>query len=171
MRRTGSLFMSLVPILLVGLALLSPPLLTYALPTANFRATHSPATSVAINTTERILVGGVVLTVELALTGQEQQRGLSGRNSLPSNQGMLFVFDHQDNWSFWMYDMKFPLDIIWFDSSRRAVYLEPNLPPCTQMNCPVITPDLQAMYVLEVNAGFAAAHHITLVTTFAVLGS
>lgn len=170
MRNTKNLFVCIVPILLLGLALVSPPLPTYGLPTGNFRATHSPETKVANDTTERILIGGVVLTVVLAITGQEQQRGLSGRTSLPSNQGMLFVFDHQDYWSFWMYDMKFPLDIIWFDSSRRAVYLEPNLPPCTQMNCPVITPDLQAMYVLEVNAGFAAAHHITLGATFVVLG-
>jgi uncharacterized membrane protein (UPF0127 family) len=162
--------MILVPILLVGLALLSPSLLTYALPTAKFRAAFSPATNVASNATERILIGGVVLTVELALTGPEQQRGLSGRTSLSSNQGMLFVFVYQDYWSFWMYDMKFPLDIIWFDSSRRAVYLEPNLPLCTQLNCPVITPDLQARYVLEVNAGFAAAHNITLGKTFVVLG-
>jgi uncharacterized membrane protein (UPF0127 family) len=153
--------MILVPILLVGLALLSPSLLTYALPTAKFRAAFSPATNVASNATERILIGGVVLTVEL---------GLSGRTSLSSNQGMLFVFVYQDYWSFWMYDMKFPLDIIWFDSSRRAVYLEPNLPLCTQLNCPVITPDLQARYVLEVNAGFAAAHNITLGKTFVVLG-
>src|SRR5208282_2732770 len=64
----------------------------------------------------RIMIGGVVLTVELAATATAQERGLSGRASMPSNEGMLFVFDHPSYWSFWMTDMKFPLDIIWFNS-------------------------------------------------------
>lgn len=168
MRRIECLSVFLLPILLLGLL---NPVPIYARPTSGFSAAYTSTANAAGNATERILLGGVVLTVELARTGLEQQRGLSGRSSLPRTQGMLFVFDHQDYWSFWMYEMEFPLDIIWFDSSRRAVYLEPNLPPCTQMNCPVITPDLQAMYVLEVNAGFAATHNITLGTTFTVLGS
>jgi uncharacterized membrane protein (UPF0127 family) len=79
---------------------------------------------------------------------------------------MLFVFDHEDYWAFWMIDMKFPLDIIWFNSARQVVWTEPDLRPCPPSNCPVIMPNAKAMYVLEVNAGFITAHHITLGTTF-----
>ncbi len=79
---------------------------------------------------------------------------------------MLFVFDHEDYWGFWMIDMKFPLDIIWFNSAKQAVWTEPDLKPCPTYDCPVLMPNVKAMYVLEVNAGFIAAHHITLGTTF-----
>jgi uncharacterized membrane protein (UPF0127 family) len=65
--------------------------------------------------------------------------------------------------------MKFPLDIIWFNSIRQVVWVEPNLSPCTPMNCPEVTPETKAMYVLEVNSGFVAAHHIKLGTTFVFL--
>ncbi|MGD0423141.1 MAG: DUF192 domain-containing protein [Candidatus Bathyarchaeia archaeon] len=119
----------------------------------------------------RILVGNVLLVVEIANTPSAQQKGLSGRTSLPSDHGMLFVFDHEDYWGFWMVDMNFPLDIIWFNSSRQVVFIEQNLPPCTPQNCPVFTPDLKAMYVLEVNAGFVTAHQIGLGTTFTFLNT
>jgi uncharacterized membrane protein (UPF0127 family) len=116
-----------------------------------------------------IMINGVMLTVELAETPGAQEKGLSGRQSLPSDHGMLFIFDHEDNWGFWMVDMRFPLDIIWFNSNRQAVFFEQDLSPCTPQYCPVYTPDAKAMYVLEVNAGFVAAHQITLGTTFMFL--
>ncbi len=116
--------------------------------------------------TNQIVIAGVNLTVEIAKTMSAQERGLSGRPALPIDHGMLFDFDHQDYWTFWMIDMKFPLDIIWFNSAHQVVYFAQNLPPCTPDNCPDYTPDSAAMYVLEVNAGFVAAHHITLGTYF-----
>ena len=121
--------------------------------------------------TSRIMFGNVTLIVEIAKTPAAQQKGLSGRTSLASDHGMLFVFDHEDYWGFWMVDMKFPLDIIWFNSNRQTVFIEQNLPPCTPQNCPVFTPNVKAMYVLEVNAGFVVAHQITLGTTFTFLGT
>ena len=130
---------------------------------ANAAPTASSNNSTA---TDQIMIGAVNLTVEIAKTMSAQERGLSGRPSLPIDHGMLFVFDHQDYWTFWMIDMKFPLDIIWFNSAHEVVYFVQNLPPCTPDNCPDYTPDTAAMYVLEVNAGFVAAHHITLGTNF-----
>ena len=116
--------------------------------------------------TDQIMITGVNLTVEIAKTPSAQEEGLSGRSTLPIDHGMLFVFDHQDYWTFWMIDMKFPLDIIWFNSAHQVVFFIQNLPPCTPDNCPTYTPDAAAMNVLEVNAGFVATHHITLGTTF-----
>lgn len=116
--------------------------------------------------TTQIAIAGVNLTVEVAKTTPAQEKGLSGRTSLPIDHGMLFVFDHPDYWAFWMIDMKFPLDIIWFNSARQVVYYVQNLQPCTPDNCPTFTPDATATYVLEVNAGFITTHHIKLGTTF-----
>ncbi|MGA2783904.1 MAG: DUF192 domain-containing protein [Candidatus Bathyarchaeia archaeon] len=122
--------------------------------------------SVSQHKTSHIIISGTLLTVELAETPPAQEKGLSGRPSLPDDHGMLFVFDHQDYWGFWMIDMKFHLDIIWFDSNRQVVFIESNLSPCTTQNCPVFTPNAKALYVLEVNAGFVAAHQLTYGTSF-----
>lgn len=115
----------------------------------------------------KITFAGVTLTVELATTPAEQEQGLSDRNSMPPDQGMLFVFSQEAQWGFWMHEMRFPLDIIWFNASRQAVFIEQNLPPCTPSACPVYTPIANAMFVLEVNAGFAATNGVTLGESFA----
>jgi uncharacterized membrane protein (UPF0127 family) len=119
--------------------------------------------------TARIVLSDVTLTVEIAETQPEWTQGLSGRNSMASDQGMLFIFDHEAKWSFWMKDVKFPLDIIWFNSNRQVVYVEHDLSPCSSQNCPVFTPPSNARYVLEVNAGFAATHNISIGDTFIFL--
>ena len=123
------------------------------------------------STKAHITIAGVILSVEIARNATTQTRGLSGRASLDNDSGMLFVFDHEDYWSFWMVDMKFPLDIIWFNSNRQVVWVEPNLQPCTSMNCLELTPESPAMYVLEVNAGFVTTHQIKLGTTFTFDGT
>jgi uncharacterized membrane protein (UPF0127 family) len=114
----------------------------------------------------RIEFRGVVLNVELAKTSEDQQRGLGYRDSMAPDHGMLFVFNSEDTWGFWMSGMRFPLDIIWFDSQRHAVYIEQGLVPCTPQSCPIYTPTVKAMYVLEVNAGFVQAHDVSLGDTF-----
>ena len=116
--------------------------------------------------TARIEFGGVTLTVEIAKSTADQQKGLSDRDSMASNHGMLFVFDTEANWGFWMNGMRFSLDIIWFDSQRHVVYIEQGLAPCTPQDCPIYSPPLAAMYVLEVNAGFVKNHNIVSGDTF-----
>lgn len=140
--------------------------------TVTVGSNHSSAKSFSsTNSTAHILIGGVHLTVILVTTLPAQERGLSGLPSLPHDEGMLFVLDHEDYWAFWMFNMSFRLDIIWFNTARQVVWTEPNLKPCPPSNCPVIMPPVKSMYVLEVNAGFIAANHITLGTTFSFSNS
>ncbi len=116
--------------------------------------------------TVQIKFAGVVLNVELAKTQAEQAKGLSGRDSLPADHGMLFVFDNEDYWAFWMNGMRFPLDIIWFNAGRQTVFIEQSLQPCPPDACPSFAPSAKAMYVLEVNAGFVVNHNVSLGDTF-----
>ncbi|MCX8009506.1 MAG: DUF192 domain-containing protein, partial [Patescibacteria group bacterium] len=51
--------------------------------------------------------------MELFDTQEKRTRGLSGRDFLPENKGMLFIFEKPDYYTFWMKEMKFPLDFIW----------------------------------------------------------
>jgi len=135
--------------------------------------TLSPVSNTAATTlqTVKIKFAGVILVVELATTPAEQQRGLSGRDSMPDDHGMLFVFSQEGQWGFWMIDMKFPLDIIWFNSTMQVVFIEQNLSPCTPAGCPVFTPPVNATYVLEVNSGFVRTHGVSLGDSFVFIQS
>ena len=115
------------------------------------------------------MFGGVVLTVEIATTPSDQEKGLSERDSMAPDHGMLFVFNSEGMWGFWMKGMRFSLDIIWFDSQRRAVFMEQDLPPCSLENCPIYTPPMNTLFVLEVNAGFVSARNIAIGDTFSYL--
>jgi len=119
--------------------------------------------------TARIELDGVMLTVELATTPAAQQQGLSNRDSMPTDHGMLFVFNQEAEWGFWMREMRFSLDMIWFNANRQAVFIEHDLPPCTPSICTVYTPSVNAIYVLEVNAGFVRANSVKLGDSFSFI--
>jgi uncharacterized protein len=76
---------------------------------------------------------------------------------------MLFVFDTAREHSFWMKNMKFPIDIIWLNSDKTVVHIEHNLQPCSfDTFCTTYKPDNNnnSLYVLETVAGFAEKHDI-----------
>lgn len=119
-----------------------------------------PAASVAPAPPAVSIGGGAAVPVELALTGAQRSRGLSGRESLPAGSGMLFVFDQPNKSGFWMPEMRFSLDIIWIGADCRLVHIEAEVPhpaPDTpRSELPIYAPDAPGQYVLEVNAGDAA---------------
>lgn len=93
-------------------------------------------------------------------TSQTRARGLMGRQSLPEDKGMLFIFDRLDRYSFWMKDTLIPLDMLWLDEYERVVFTAFKVPPCVADPCPVIRPEASAKYVLELSAGTAARTNI-----------
>lgn len=95
--------------------------------------------------------------VETAKTEPERIKGLQGRKSLGRDEGMLFIFETSERHGFWMKDTLLPLDIIWLDADKRIVEIIPRVPPCVADPCPVYAPKSTALYVLEINAGMAAA--------------
>ncbi|MCS7110170.1 MAG: DUF192 domain-containing protein [Candidatus Caldarchaeum sp.] len=95
-----------------------------------------------------------VFYVEVAKTDAERSRGLSGRPYLPEDAGMFFVFERPGKYGFWMYEMRFSIDIVWLDESKQVVHIVEKALPCIPTQaCPVFVPDKEAKYVLEVNAG------------------
>ena len=75
------------------------------------------------------------------------------RKELDKNKGMLFIFDKEGIYPFWMKNTLIPLDIIWIDSNDKVVFISQNVQPCKNLICPSIFPTVKAKYVLEVNAG------------------
>lgn len=92
--------------------------------------------------------------VELAKTGEERSQGLMFRRNMELDGGMLFIFDSEREYPFWMKNTFIPLDIIWISKDKEVVFIERNTQPC-QEECPSIEPGERAQYVLEINTGMA----------------
>lgn len=106
-------------------------------------------------------IGGIELLVDLATTSEDQSKGLSIKDNMSELNGMLFVFDTLKKHSFWMKDMKFPIDIIWIDENHKIVHIEKKLEPCLFLiPCPSFSPEHDSLYVLEVVANFTNKYNI-----------
>jgi uncharacterized protein len=103
--------------------------------------------------------GRVTVPVEVADTNEERSQGLMFRESLPENDGMLFVFDEEAPRTFWMKNTKIPLDMI-FIGSDMVVDQVTTAQPCVADPCAVYPSIQPVQYVVEVNAGFAKEHGI-----------
>jgi uncharacterized membrane protein (UPF0127 family) len=83
-------------------------------------------------------------------------RGLMFRDEMPSGNGMLFVHDREEPQAYWMKNTHIPLDILYFDTGRRLVSQQRDVPPCSLGDaCPAYPSVAPARYVLELNAGQA----------------
>lgn len=101
-----------------------------------------------------IAIDNKTFALILAVTPQEQAKGLGYRQSLPKNEGMLFLFPHPYYEAFWMKGMEFPLDIIYIKNDHIiSIYQNLSNPTEQHQETPTITPSLPANSVLEINAG------------------
>ena len=95
-----------------------------------------------------IEIGDKQYNVRIAITDEEQSDGLKNIDKLFDNEGMLFVFDKEDQVSMWMEDTVIPLDVIFIDEDYNVVKVQQGVPKSKEL----ITSD-NTKYVLEVNAG------------------
>ncbi len=98
--------------------------------------------------------------MDLAITARARMVGLSGRESLDEDRGLLFIFDQPGIYSFWMKDMNFPIDIIWISSDLKIVYIKPDASPLYYPE--TYKPEADAQYVLEVVAGFSEKNNLKI---------
>ncbi|HEX2792373.1 MAG TPA: DUF192 domain-containing protein [Candidatus Paceibacterota bacterium] len=93
-------------------------------------------------------------SIEVADTEALREQGLSARDSLGDDSGMLFVFPASGLHGFWMKDMRFSIDMLWLDDAGAIVHVVSNAAPETYPE--IFTPPAPARYVLEVPAGYTA---------------
>jgi len=103
-----------------------------------------------------VAIGGKHFKVEIADSREKQALGLMFRDSMPADQGMLFIFPNEAPRSFWMKNTRIPLDIMYFDKDLEMVSISADTPPCRVSRCPSYPSKAPAMYVLELNAGTAS---------------
>ncbi len=94
-----------------------------------------------------------IFKLYIAKSSKEKEIGLSKYNNLPQDYGMLFPFERSDYYSFWMKDMKFPIDIIFIRKNRIVTIYSNISPPKTKNESLIIfKPKTAADTVLEINA-------------------
>ena len=115
-------------------------------------------------------VGGKTFKLTYVATNQSAlAKGLMGAK-VTSSTFELFVFPSAGYYSFWMYGVNSSLDIMWLDTPPGSdagtfVYLALDAPPChLSVACTTYQPTMKADYVIEAQAGFAAANGIEVGT-------
>lgn len=106
---------------------------------------------------------GVSLKVEMATTPQQKEHGLMGRTSLTMNQGMLFVFQPEQQLSFWMKNTLIQLSIGFFRENKTLIEIkdmEPIHGPVRDELLPRYVSTEPAMYALEVPKGWFSKNKI-----------
>lgn len=99
-----------------------------------------------------------LITIEIADTIQTQTIGLMNRKELCEKCGMLFIFEKEEQQSFWMDNTLISLDMIFMDSGGKIVTIHQNTKPLQRY--PTYNSKLPAKYVLEVNAGFSQRNNL-----------
>ena len=127
-------------------------------PTAEPTATPIPTPTPLPDGLVKAVIGRETFILELAITAAERSRGLSNREFLADDGGMLFVFAQESTLSFWMKETLIPLDILFLDQERRIVNIHTMHPqpgvPTGQLT--LYRSSAPAQYAVEVNAGIAA---------------
>jgi uncharacterized membrane protein (UPF0127 family) len=114
------------------------------------------------NTLVVTLPDGFEVRSEIMTHPEDMVRGMMFRDSLAEDRGMIFLHGEPGKYTYWMYQVKVPLDIIWMDTKGRIVEISANTPPCetNASECPKFGGNEGAAIVLELKAGSAAKHNL-----------
>jgi uncharacterized membrane protein (UPF0127 family) len=103
-----------------------------------------------------LYVGMHRLKTELAIEPKDRATGLMWRESMPDNQGMLFVFEDHAIHCFWMRNTLIPLSIAFLRDDGSIVNIADMQPQLDTGHCPAEP----VRYALEVNQGWFAKRNI-----------
>ncbi|MBT3218709.1 MAG: DUF192 domain-containing protein [Proteobacteria bacterium] len=103
-----------------------------------------------------VRVGDVPVKVELATTPDTRSLGLKHRDSMPQDEGMLFMYPQTHLRSFWMQDTRIPLSIAFADEDGKIVRIA-DMSPFSTDRVPSLYP---VRYALEMNKGWFAKNGV-----------
>jgi len=101
--------------------------------------------------------GGAKVEAELARNEHDVTRGLMYRTEMPADHGMLFQMPRREEQIFWMRNTCLSLDMLFLDDDGTVIGVLERVPILNEAPRTVRKP---SRYVLEVNAGWAAAHGV-----------
>ena len=108
------------------------------------------------------LPDGYAVQARVADTPEKQEKGLMFVKKLPENEGMLFVFEQEEDQAFWMKNTLIDLDMVFIGADKRVTSVAEQVP-----HSYTYTPDDEVayalgygQYVLELAAKTAARHGV-----------
>ena len=104
----------------------------------------------------RLSAGMHVLNVEVARSPQEHSIGLMFRKSMPTNDGMLFIFERPGQQCFWMKNTLLPLSVAFISDDGSIANIDEMEPQTLDSHCST----KEVRYVLEMNSGWFAKRGI-----------
>lgn len=107
---------------------------------------------------KEISIGESTFQVTVADDRKEREKGLSGTEQLLPEEGKLFIFDYEYTHGFWMKDMSYAIDIVWFNKEYELVHVAENVQPESYPE--VFSPTTDALYVVELLAGTVEKHNL-----------
>ncbi len=108
--------------------------------------------------TVEMLVGGRLVTVEIADNDASRQQGLMYRDSMPEMHGMIFVFEADQMLSFWMKNTKIPLAIAYISSNGQIREIH-EMEPLSQR---AVQSSRSVRYALEMNSGWFERNSVSV---------
>jgi uncharacterized membrane protein (UPF0127 family) len=104
-----------------------------------------------------LVMGGVTVNLELALTDATRARGLMYRKELAENSGMFFVYEEPQFLSFWMKNTWIPLSIAFLRDDGTIINIEKMRPHLSTVS---YKSEELSRYALEMNAGWFERHDL-----------
>ncbi len=120
-----------------------------------------------------IKIDNKIINVEIADSDDERQRWLMFRDeNLSPNSGLLLVYDRPDLYSMWLLNIRYPLDLLWFDQQGNLVYTVRDAQPCDNVldftTC-TFKNTKPSKFVLAAHSGFIDQNGITNTSKLEVL--
>ncbi len=100
----------------------------------------------------QLTAGMHLIDAQVAKTPEQRQIGLMHREQMPTQEGMLFVFEEPATQCFWMKNTLLPLTAAFVADDGRIVNLVDMKPKTTDSHCSTEP----VRYVLEMNQGWFA---------------
>ena len=110
----------------------------------------------------QITIGKRKMTAFVADTQRRMTVGLMFRDSIKPNECMLFIFHDEGQHPIWMRNMRFPIDIVWYDSRGRVVSFVESAKPSRGLDLSSYHSKGPSRYVVEFNAGFVKKNKVKI---------
>ena len=104
----------------------------------------------------QLSAGMHLIRAEVAADYATRATGLMHRSAMPSNAGMLFIFDEATTHCMWMKNTLIPLSVAFIDERGAIINVEEMAPQTEDSHCA----SRPARYALEMNRGWFAARGI-----------